>query len=269
MKTFSAALLLALTTLPALAQTAPTFTSACTEGNTYTSPNSTRRYCEIRELTMPAPGARKLTIDGRANGGITVKGWDGADVRVRAKVSTWAKTDAEAAQLAKKLTISSAGNTLRAQGPEQNDQGWAVSYEVFVPRKTALALTTVNGGISLSNLDSEVQFEAVNGGVSLSNVSGRVKGQTVNGGLNIRLAGTKWEGQGLDVTTTNGGITWDLPKNYSARLYTSTMMGSIKADNLTVTKSGFMHKEIAANLGQGGASLKAVTTNGGIKVNQE
>ncbi|UOQ70092.1 hypothetical protein [Hymenobacter cellulosilyticus] len=46
-------------------------------------------------------------------------------------------------------------------------------------------------------------------------------------------------------------------------------MGSIKADNLTVTKSGFMHKEVAANLGQGGAPVRAVTVNGGIKVNQE
>ncbi|PJJ59845.1 DUF4097 family beta strand repeat-containing protein [Hymenobacter chitinivorans] len=269
MKTFSAALLLALASVSAKAQTAPAFTSTCTEGNTYNNNSSTKRYCETRDLTLASPGAQTLTIDGEANGGITVKGYDGNQVLVRAKVSTWSKTDADAAQLAKRVAVKSGGNTLRAEGPSQAEQGWAVSYEVFVPRKTALALKTVNGGISLKDLDSSVKFDAVNGGVSLSNVSGQVKGHTVNGGLHIKLAGTKWVGEGLDVETTNGGITWDVPKNYSAKLFTSTSMGSIKADNLPVSKSGFMHKEIAANLGQGGAPVRAVTVNGGIKVNQE
>ncbi|UOQ50862.1 DUF4097 family beta strand repeat-containing protein [Hymenobacter cellulosivorans] len=269
MKSFSTALLLTLASLSAYAQTTPAFTSTCKEGSTYTSPNSTKRYCETRDLTMPSPGKQTLTIDGEANGGITVKGWDGNQVLVRARVSTWSKTDADAEQLAKKVTVKAEGNKLRADGPSQNDQGWAVSYEVFVPRTTALALNTVNGGINLQDLDSSVKFSAVNGGVNLSNVGGQVKGSTVNGGLHIKLAGTKWNGEGLDVETTNGGITWDVPKNYSAKLFTSTTMGSIKADNLTVTKSGFMHKEIAANLGQGGAPVRAVTVNGGIKVNRE
>ncbi|TGE29243.1 DUF4097 family beta strand repeat-containing protein [Hymenobacter metallicola] len=270
MKTFSAAfLLLTLASFAAAAQTAPAFTTTCNEGSTYSSPTSNKRYCETRDLTMPSPGTATLTIDGGANGGITVKGWDGNEVRVRARISTWSKSDTDASGLAKKVTISGKGNTLEAKGPSQSEQGWAVSYEVFVPRKTALALSTVNGGINLSNLESTVKFAAVNGGVNLTNVAGQVKGHTVNGGLHIKLAGPKWVGEGLDVATTNGGITWDVPKNYSAKLYTSTTIGSIKADNLPITKSGMMHKEIAANLGQGGASVKAVTTNGGIKVNQE
>ncbi|MCB2378987.1 DUF4097 domain-containing protein [Hymenobacter sp. BT635] len=269
MKTFSAALLLTLACFSAQAQTAPAFTSTCTEGSTYSSPNSNKRYCETRDLTLPSPGNQTLNINGEANGGISVKGWDGSQVLVRAKVSTWAKSDEAASALAKKVTVKSAGNDLRADGPNQGEDGWAVSYEVFVPRKTALALRTVNGGITLKDLDSTIKFDAVNGGVNLTNVSGQVKGNTVNGGLHIKLAGTKWEGQGLDVATTNGGITWDLPKDYSAQFYTSTTIGSISSDKLPVTKSGFMHKEITANLGRGGAPVKAVTTNGGIKVKQQ
>jgi hypothetical protein len=267
MKTLSAGLLLALATFSAAAQTAPAFTSTCTGqawGNT-----ASQHYCETRDLTLPGPGAQTLTIDGNANGSIAVKGWEGSQVLVRAKVSTWAKTDAQAAQMAKQVTLNSKGNTLRADGPTQNEQGWAVSYEVFVPRHTALALNTVNGSITLRDLNSAVKFEAVNGSVSLNNVAGNVKGHTVNGGLNIKLTGATWEGEGLDVETTNGGITWDLPKNYSAKLFTSTTIGSIKADNLPITKSGMMHKEIAASLGQGGPQVRAITTNGGIKVNQQ
>lgn len=267
MKNVLAAFVLTTAAFAASAQSTPAFTSTC-DDRSYSS-GSSKRYCETRDLTLASPGTQPLTIDGRANGGISVKGWDGQQVLVRAKVTTWSKTDAEARQLAKTVTVASEGNTLRAEGTDKSEQGWAVSYEVFVPRKTALKLSTVNGGISLSNLNSNVAFEAVNGGISLKDVAGNVKGNTVNGGLNITLTGTKWEGEGLDVTTTNGGINWNLPKNYSARLYTSTTLGSIKAAaNLPVTKEGLMHKEITASLGQGGAPVRAVTTNGGIKVNQ-
>ncbi|UOQ70091.1 hypothetical protein [Hymenobacter cellulosilyticus] len=166
MKTLSAALLLALTSVSAFAQTTPAFTSTCNEGSTYRSNTSTKRYCETRDLTLPSPGSQTLTIDGEANGGISVKGYDGNQVLVRAKVSTWAATDEAAGQLAKQVTVKSGGNSLRADGPSQNEQGWAVSYEVFVPRKTALALRTVNGGISLRDLESTIKFNAVNGALT-------------------------------------------------------------------------------------------------------
>lgn len=89
----------------------------------------------------------------------------------------------------------------------------------------------------------------------------------MNGGLDISLNGNQWEGKGLDVTTTNGGITWTLPRDYSAQLFTSTNMGGIRT-GLPVTKTGMFHKEITANLGKGGAPVRAVTTNGGISVVQ-
>ncbi|TGE11898.1 DUF4097 family beta strand repeat-containing protein [Hymenobacter elongatus] len=267
MKTLTSLLLFGLTAYSAVAQTAPVFTSTCDERNYGNTTN--KRYCETRDLTMTSPGSQTLTIDGQTNGGISVQGWDGNDVRVRAKISTWAKTDADATGLAKGVTISTSGNVLRATGAKDLLEGWAVSYEVFVPRKTALALNTVNGGISLNNLESSIRFETVNGGIALSNVAGKVKGQTTNGGVTIKLTGSKWEGEGLDVQTTNGGINWNLPKDYSAQLYTSTNAGGISASGLPVTKSGLMHKEITATLGQGGASVKAVTTNGGIKVSRD
>jgi DUF4097 and DUF4098 domain-containing protein YvlB len=155
---------------------------------------------------------------------------------------------------------------LRASNPDK-DHNWSVSYEIFVPRTTALALNTTNGGISIENVQAAIRFETTNGGVSLANLGGSVKGETTNGGLNISLNGSQWQGQGLDVSTTNGGIHWKLPRAYSARLFTSTNMGGIRTE-LPVTKTGMFHKEVEASLGQGGAVVKAVTTNGGISVDQ-
>lgn len=266
MKTLLSALAVLAASLGATAQTTdPQFETTC--NNSWSrGDKSMKQFCETRDLTMPAPNGQPLTVDGGPNGGITVRGWDGPNVRVRAKVQTWGSSDAEAAASAHRITIATQSNTLRAANPDK-DHNWSVSYEVFVPRTTALALNTTNGGIHIENVQAAIHFETTNGGVSLENLGGNVKGETTNGGLSISLSGSQWQGQGLDVSTTNGGIRWKLPRAYSARLVTSTNMGGIRTD-LPVTKTGMFRKEVEANLGQGGAVVKAVTTNGGISVDQ-
>ena len=267
MKTLISAFFLACGCFTAAAQTtsAPVFKLNCQDGG-WTSYKQLKNYCETRDLDFEAPVGRPLSVDADPNGGITVHGWDGPDVRVRVKVQAWAATAEKAAARARRIVIAPANGTLRAIDPEQ-DKDWSVSYEIFVPRTTALALNTVNGGISLDNLSSAITFATTNGGIDLANLGGQVKGETTNGGINITLSGSKWEGKGLDVTTTNGGIHWMLPRSYSAQLYTSTTMGGIRT-SLPVTKSGMFRKKVEANLGQGGVTVKAVTTNGGISVDQ-
>ena len=272
MISLKALLALALTGLSfsaaAQAPVEPTFTSTCEDGRRAQNGGGAERYCETRDLTMPAPTGQPLTVKGGANGGIAVRGWAGSDVRIRVRVQGWADTEADAQARVKSVAISTAGNTLQAEAPGQNEQ-FSVSYEIFVPEQTALVLRTSNGGISVEGTQGEVRFDAVNGGVSLANLGGKVAGHTVNGGLSIVLSGKQWAGTGLDVETTNGGISWLLPRDYSAQLFTSTNVGSISSSgSLPVTKTGLLHREISTTLGQGGAPLRAVTTNGGISVQQ-
>ncbi|WP_201984607.1 DUF4097 family beta strand repeat-containing protein [Hymenobacter rubidus] len=266
MKLILSALAVVCSTLSAGAQTEPPFKMNCDNGN-WGHNKPMKGFCETRDLAMSAPAGQPLTVSADPNGGITVHGWDGPNIRIRAKIQTWSDTEADAAARVKRISIATANNTLRATDPEKG-KNWSVSYELFVPRETALALNTVNGGISLDNLKAAITFETTNGGVTLANLGGQVKGETTNGGVNITLSGSKWEGKGLDVSTTNGGIHWKLPRTYSAQLISSTNMGGIHT-SLPVTKSGMFHKEVTASLGQGGAPVRAVTTNGGISVDQE
>ena len=267
MKILLSALAVLAASLGAVAQTTPepTFEMNCEQGG-WKSYKGLKNFCETRDLTLPATNGQPLTVDGGPNGGITVRGWDGPNVRVRAKVQAWGSSEAAAATRAHRISIATQGNTLRAADPEK-DHDWSVSYEIFVPRTTALVLNTTNGGIHIENVQAAIRFETTNGGVSLANLGGSVKGETTNGGLSIALSGSQWQGQGLDVSTTNGGIHWKLPRAYSARFVTSTNMGGIRTE-LPVTKTGMFHKEVEASLGQGGAVVKAVTTNGGISVDQ-
>ena len=220
--------------------------------------------CEIREQTIAAGGP--LSIDGRQNGGVSVKGWDQNQVLVRARVQAGAPTEAEAADLARQIRIETAGNKIFASGPENvRDHHWDVSYEVFVPRHSDVSVETHNGGIVFMDVNGKIDFNATNGGVVLRRIGGAVRGSTTNGGLVIELTGDRWDGETLDVSTTNGGVIMSVPENYSAHLETGTVNGSISVD-FPVTVQGRINKELAVNLGAGGATVKAMTTNGGVRI---
>src|ERR1700752_601694 len=219
--------------------------------------------CEIREQTLALSGGA-IAIDGRQNGGVSVKGWDQNQLLIRARVQTGAPTAAEAEALGRQIRIETSGAKIFASGPERRkDYNWNVSYEVFVPRRADLSIETTNGGIAIADVNGRIDFTALNGGVVLQRGGGAVRGSTTNGGLVIELAGDRWDGDSLDVSTTNGGIILSVPENYSAQLQTGTVNGSVSVD-FPVTVQGRINKQIAVNLGSGGAMVKAMTTNGGV-----
>jgi DUF4097 and DUF4098 domain-containing protein YvlB len=256
------AALAALTAVSVLAQQKGG-TLTCRENSWYN--DRLEGNCEIREQTLAMSGS-PIAIDGRQNGGISVKGWDQNQVLVRARVQTGAPTAAEAAELARQIRIETSGAKIFASGPEnRRNYHWDVSYEVFVPRRADLSLETHNGGISIAEVTGKIDFSALNGGVVLRKVGGAVRGSTTNGGLVVELSGDRWEGETLDVRTTNGGIVMSVPENYSANLQTGTVNGSINVD-FPVTVQGQINKQLAVNLGSGGATVKAMTTNGGVRV---
>ncbi|MFN2492564.1 MAG: DUF4097 domain-containing protein [Pyrinomonadaceae bacterium] len=222
-------------------------------------------HCEIKEQTLVASGGT-VAVDARQNGGVSVKGWDKNEILLRARIQTAASTQAEADDLARQIKIETTGMKIFATGPEnRNEYHWSVSYEIFVPRRSNLLLESHNGGIAISDVSGNLEFRAVNGGVVLRRVGGNVRGGTTNGGLVVELNGDRWDGEQLDVKTTNGGITMSVPENYSAHLETGTVNGNLSID-FPVTVQGRITRELAVNLGSGGSTVRAMTTNGGVRV---
>src|SRR5882672_5194583 len=225
-------------------------------------------HCEITEQTLPAGGL--LVVDGGRNGGVNVKGGDRGDILVRARIQTGAATQAEAEQLAKQIRIETTGQRVHAEGPEQNNNAqWSVSFEIFVPRQSDLSLSASNGGVSIADVQGKIDFKTTNGGVNLVRVGGNVQGNTTNGGVNVVLAGARWDGEELNITTTNGGVNVLLPDNYSAHLETGTVNGNVSFGfpvNVVLTERGRMPKDVSVDLGSGGPTVRARTTNGGVRV---
>jgi hypothetical protein len=222
-------------------------------------------YCEVREMMLPAPGGA-LTVNARPNGGIKVVGWDRREVRVRAKVVANADTNEQAQALVREVAVRTDGS-IHSEGPARgDDRNWSVSYEISVPGDQALSLASTNGGISIANVRAQIDFRTQNGGVTLTDVAGAIKGRTQNGGVQVSLRGQRWDGEGLDVETQNGGISLVLPDGYSARVETSTVNGRVNTD-FPVTVVGTMdRRHLTGDINSGGTTLRLTTVNGGVSI---
>ena len=222
------------------------------------------RFCETRDVEMPASAS--LRVDGQENGGVTVHGWDKSTIQVVAMIQTNAETEADASDLAKRVKISTSNGELHADGPDtRRRESWSVSYEIWVPAHTGLDLRARNGGIAVDGVESRMELETVNGGLSLSDVGGDVRGTTSNGGVSAELSGSKWNGAGLDLQTSNGGVRLYIPENYSAHLETGTVNGGMNI-GFPITVQGSFGRRLSTQLGSGGPTIRVVTTNGGVTI---
>lgn len=221
-------------------------------------------HCEIREETLA--GGNPLDLDASPNGGIRVRGWDRSDVLLRVRIVGYADTEEQARQMASQVQIETGGGRIRARGPRRTEDGhWSASFELNVPQQSQLTLRTINGGISVNELQGTVDFSARNGGVRLENVGGDIRGATTNGGLSIDLTGDRWNGSGLDVETRNGGVNLRLPEGYSAELETGTTNGRLRVD-FPVTVHGLVDRQLHTTLGAGGPKIRVMTHNGGVSI---
>jgi hypothetical protein len=226
--------------------------------------NGRARFCELRTYTISP--ATRISVDGGDNGGVAFIGENRRDVKIVARVQATADDDATASAIARQIRIITDGGQVRSEGPSTRGRtSWSVSYDVYVPNHTNLEATTENGGISATEIQGKINFEATNGGIHLSDVGGSVHARTTNGGVTADLSGTTWQGEGLDLQTTNGGARVNVPRGYNAQLETGTTNGGMRVD-FPITVRGSLNRGISTRLGSGGPLVRVVTTNGGVHI---
>lgn len=225
------------------------------------------QFCEVRDQTT---GAGPLTVDAGPNGGIHVEGWDRNEIRVQAVVIASARSEARAKEIASSVQVQVGGGRISATGPDHTRrEWWSVGYRINVPRKNDLDLSARNGGITITGVAGNLRFDTNNGGVKLTDLAGNVRGSTRNGGVTVALSGRGWEGDGIDVETTNGGVTLTVPEGYNAQLEARTQNGGFRTDYpLTITGELNSRRGITTTLGSGGAPVRVRTTNGGVKIDR-
>lgn len=263
----AAALLALLAGLPAHAQrTDAEWLENCRENNERWN-GSRAHFCEVRPSTLRAGGP--LSVDGGQNGGASVRGWDGSDVRVSARVQTHAPTEREAREIARQVTVRTDGGSLRATGPEHGrGRSWSVMFEVQVPRRHDVSVTAHNGPIAVEGVSGRMTLRAQNGPISLRRVGGAVNARVQNGPLSVVLDGPRWSGQGLDAESQNGPVSLTIPGGYSAELEVGTVNGPVSMD-LPLSGGYRSGRRVKTTLGSGGPPVRVVTTNGPASVRRE
>lgn len=222
---------------------------------------------ELKEFTI---GARELLeVNAKPNGGVTVKGSNRNDILVRACIQAWGNSESAARDRIGRITVKTDG-VIRADGTEDSGN-WnsSVSFEILVPTKTNLKLTSTNGGISVGGVDGTMDFETTNGGIAIFDAAGTVRGHTSNGGITVKLTGSGWKGSGLDLQTENGGVYLSVPQNFAADIESSTVNGGFSSNfsGLTVEKGRWTGGRAYGRVNGGGAKVRVVTTNGGVSIN--
>ncbi len=224
------------------------------------------RWCEQREMGWRNPGA-SLTVDASPNGGVEIEGWDRDSVHVLVRIQAAAPDQAEARQIASEVRVTRRGDELLSDGPDglRRRRWWMVTYVIYAPRRTDLTLSTVNGPIAVADMNSRMDLRVQNGPLSLVGVGGDVTARAQNGPLHVELSGTRWEGARLDASTQNGPVVLEVPEGYNAELETGTINGPMTL-GFPITVQGRIgpgrQRHLTTTLGQGGALVRAVTTNG-------
>ncbi len=224
------------------------------------------RFCEERSLGWRARSGERLDVDAGPNGGVEVIGWDRDSVDVKVRIGVTARTEDGARAIARGIQVERSGGRLNADGPSTGRrESWWVSYVIRAPRRADLVLESVNGPVDVADITGTMQLDVVNGPLSLENVGGEVRARAQNGPLSVVLAGSRWDGAGLDAETVNGPLTLEVPDGYNARLVTGTRNGPMDI-GFPVTVQGQIgagrRQHLETTLGSGGPTIRAVTTNG-------
>ena len=231
------------------------------------------KHCEIRETGIRVRGrSGALTVDPGRNGGVQVVGWDRDSIGVTARIQVNARTEDDAQAIARDIRIEAAGSTVRAAGPEPTgrSQSWSVSFVVQVPRRTDLSIATENGPLTVRDVTGRMELSTHNGPLALMGVAGGVHARAQNGPLVVKLTGARWDGAGLDAETHNGPADLRIPEGYNAKLDFGTVNGPMMVGfPLTVTINGRLTDRISTTLGEGGAPIRVMTTNGPMTVRRQ
>ena len=152
----------------------------------------------------------------------------------------------------------------RSRNRNQNSNNdVSVHFTVRVPEGVRVDLESVNGGLSVSGVTTDVRASTVNGGIDARSAGGPVRAKTVNGSIRVSM-GSMGSAQDLEYETVNGSVTVELPSNFGAQLELSTVNGRVSTD-FPITVSGTLSpRRLRGTVGNGATRFRASTVNGSI-----
>jgi hypothetical protein len=235
-------------------------------------------------LTLPQTSST-VRMEASQNGGIYVYGWERQEFGVLNCTVALSDDRATAERKLQEIKMSFDSGHLSVRGPEDSD--WTSYLIVHAPRSSTLSLTGVNGPISVADLTGKVEVRNTNGPLSIGNSSGEINADIVNGPISyagnsgdvhlraengpitVRLAGTSWNGKGLDAESTNGPLSLKMPNNYVSGVLVQTRGYSpFQCSGCEGAHKEFDNNNKSVQFGTGSPVVRLSTVNGPVSINE-
>jgi hypothetical protein len=203
-------------------------------------------------------------------GSITVAGLDVTDCNITATICVKAPTEQEAQALADqiKIELDRDGKTLtvRTEKPRvKRHRSISISFDITVPKQTALELGSDVGEIQVTNITEEIKAETNVGKITCEEISGDIDIKADVGTVKIVYSRTAPAACSATISTDVGSIDFTAPPNCSAVVHAETDVGSIKTDQ-PLTLTGKIGKNLNGTMGAGEGKLYLKTDVGSIKI---
>src|SRR6266702_2619655 len=237
------------------------------------------------ERTLTKAKAPVLQVRPHRNGGVQISGWDKETYSVTACKGV-ARSAGEG--LLSQITMAIENGKVTTNGPTDDDE-WVVYLLVRTPKSASLDLDTMNGPlslydvnakltahahngpISLKNFSGDAEITAVNGPISLEGSSGSVRIHTENGPISVALRGKTWSGTGLSADAKNGPLTLMVPNDYQSSFVvesTNYAPVSCKASICDNARKTWDDNHRRIEYGNPPAMIRLSTVNGPVSVRE-
>ncbi len=220
--------------------------------------------------TWPAAGIHELNLE-TVRGRVRIVGGEGDRISLTARIrgSGSRRKDDSPLKIENSggvLSISEKGSGGKRFGLFRIGRGRArgVQYELRVPSRLNVEITTVSGAIDSSGIEGTTSLRTVNGAIQATTRQAELKGSTVNGSIKANFLERF---RGAQFKTVNGSITVTVPSDSSIACDVVQVNGNFHSD-LPVALKSVSRGETSAEVGSGEFPLQVSTVNGSVRLRQ-
>jgi DUF4097 and DUF4098 domain-containing protein YvlB len=224
--------------------------------------------------TYPLSAQGRVSLN-NINGAVRITGWDRNEVKLDAVKSSYRRDRLNEA----KIVVRSDVNAIHIQtdypqrtqtfndGEGRYNNPATIEYTLTVPRGARIdSIELINGNLDIDGLTGDVKASSINGRVSAHELMGDVKLSTINGKVEA-MFGHLNEAKAISLGSVNGPVALTIPSDSNAEIKAGTVHGGISNDfGLPVRRGDYVGRDLAGQIGQGGARIKLGNVNGAITI---
>jgi DUF4097 and DUF4098 domain-containing protein YvlB len=224
--------------------------------------------------TYPLGAQGRVSLE-NINGSVRVVAWDRDEVKVDAVKSAYRRDRLDEAKIVVRSDVNAVhietDYPMRTQnfndGEGRYNNPATVEYTLTVPRNVRIdSIELINGDLDIDGITGDIKASSINGRVSGHELMGEVRLSTVNGKVEA-MFGRLNETKAISLGSVNGPVTLTIPSDSNAVIKADTVHGGISNDfGLPVRRGEYVGRDLAGQLGQGGARIKLGNVNGPITI---